>query len=277
MNIEKVRLKTRFYWMQKALIIAFYLFQATNISGQSRRELISILQSKLDSSAYTLEYERNLFISKYELLNTEIKNYQNQIRLSSLEINRLKDTLSIFTDHNYRLIAVSDSLRNHIDSLASILKSTYKIPENDYEIIKKYILSNNKNVSEIKRWINNNYTSNNIFTKECEEFYKDAIDYNLGYDGLIDEATFKYKWAHRYDVNRSNYTNISENGNCGWAEKILTNIEYIGNLNNGDWLILTIKGSCYYHDFSSTIIRVIKVVSNNNSFLIDNIISLSDG
>ena len=59
------------------------------------------------------------------------------------------------------------------------------------------------------------------------------------------------------------------------AQKKLTKVEFLGELNNGDWFKLTIKGGSGTNDFSTTFIRVIKVIKKGNSFYIDNFISLT--
>jgi hypothetical protein len=46
-------------------------------------------------------------------------------------------------------------------------------------------------------------------------------------------------------------------------------------LNNGDWFKLTIKGGGGENDFSTTLVRVIKVIRKGNTFYVDNFMSLT--
>jgi hypothetical protein len=101
------------------------------------------------------------------------------------------------------------------------------------------------------------------------------MDYYWGYDGSIDEKTLKEKWENQYDLKYSNFGHLFEKGNCGWMTKKLTKIEYLGDLNDGDWFKLTINGGCEMNDYSSALIRIIKVVKEGDTFYIDNFLSLS--
>ena len=73
----------------------------------------------------------------------------------------------------------------------------------------------------------------------------------------------------------SKFGHLFESGNCGWASKSLSKFEFLGELNNGDWFKLTIRGGCGTNEYSTTIVRVIKVIKKSNRFYIDNFISLT--
>jgi hypothetical protein len=73
----------------------------------------------------------------------------------------------------------------------------------------------------------------------------------------------------------SNFGHLFETGNGGWGTKKLTKVEYLGELNNGDWFKLTIKGGVGENDFSTTLVRVIKVIRKGNTFYVDNFMSLT--
>ena len=113
-------------------------------------------------------------------------------------------------------------------------------------------------------------------TKKCYDYIFDVLDFYWGADGSIDEKTLNKKWANQYDLKHSGWGHLFETGNGGWGTKKLTKIELLGELNNGDWFKLTIKGGSGENDFSTTLVRVIKVIRKGNSFYIDNFISLSD-
>ena len=54
------------------------------------------------------------------------------------------------------------------------------------------------------------------------------------------------------------------------------NIEFIGDLNGGDWYKLTIEGGCGENDYSNTLVRLVKLNEENGSFKIANFMSLQD-
>ena len=50
------------------------------------------------------------------------------------------------------------------------------------------------------------------------------------------------------------------------VQKTLTKVKFIGELNSGVWFKLTIKGGSWTNDFSTTLVRVIKVIKKGNAF-----------
>jgi hypothetical protein len=63
-----------------------------------------------------------------------------------------------------------------------------------------------------------------------------------------------------------------ENGNYRWGTQKLVKFDYLGQLNGGDWFRVVIKGGCGDNDYSETITRVVKVVSNGGRYQIANMI-----
>jgi len=104
----------------------------------------------------------------------------------------------------------------------------------------------------------------------------DATDYYWGYPGSIKKAEFESKWKSKFDLEYSSFGHAFQNGNCGWASFRFRNIEFLGVLNRGDWYKLTIEGGCGENDYSNTLVRVVKLIEENDSFRIDNFISLKD-
>ena len=110
-------------------------------------------------------------------------------------------------------------------------------------------------------------------TKKCAAYIYDVIDNFWGYPGSIDDRTLNKKWANQYDLKHSNFGHLFTTGNGGWGTKKLTKVEFLGELNNADWFKLTVQGG--ENDFSTTLVRVIKVIRKGNTFYVDNFISLT--
>ena len=162
-------------------------------------------------------------------------------------------------------------------------KKTQKLiyPENNFDALITRLENKEKNVAEYNNWllkiVTNDLNGDSTYvTTTCLAYIGDAMGNYWGYDEDIDEKILKEKWGNRYDLKYSNFGHLFENGNSGWMTKKLTKIEYLGELNDGDWFKLTINGGVDLNDYSNTLIRIIKVVNEGNNFYIDNFLSLSD-
>jgi len=191
----------------------------------------------------------------------------------------------------------TDSIKEYKDSIAldekaeqdSIVNSDFKtkiqntysnIPENNYDLLVQKFVNKEKDISEYNKWlaniVENEFDGDTSYmTKKCYDYVYDVIDNIWGYDGSIDDKTLNKKWSNQYDLKHSNFEHLFEDGNGGWGTKKLTKVEFLGELNNGDWFKLTIKGGGGENDFSTTLIRVIKVIRKGNTFYVDNFISLT--
>ena len=92
----------------------------------------------------------------------------------------------------------------------------------------------------------------------------------------MSEEEFVKKWQDKYDVNYSHFSHLFENGDCGWGTREIVELKHLGTLNDGEWFQLTIEGGCGEKDYSETIIRVLKIIKVNNTYKIDNFLSLKD-
>lgn len=167
-----------------------------------------------------------------------------------------------------------------MDTLNIELKINF--PENNFDALLSRFRNKQKNVAEYNNWLSKIVTNDlngdpTYVTANCLAYIGNVMDYYWGYEGSIDEKTLKEKWENQYDLKYSNFGHLFENGNCGWMTKKLTRIEYLGELNDGDWFKLTINGGCGMNDYSNTLIRIIKVVKEGNTFYIDNFLSLHEG
>jgi hypothetical protein len=172
-------------------------------------------------------------------------------------------------------------VKSVIDStLINQESSALNISETNYDLLISKFVNKKKNIDTYYKWIENIIAKNidgdtTYMTKNCLDYTNDAIDFFWGYVSSIDEKTFRKKWKNQYDLKHSNFSHLFETGDCGWATKKISGFKFLGELNNADWFMLTIKGGCVNNDFSKTIIRVIKIIKKENSFYIDNIMSLS--
>ena len=168
-------------------------------------------------------------------------------------------------------------------NLASKTVAPELIPETNFDSYKSKLTKLNGDHSKIENWLKKIVSmdkdrdfdgSTSYMTKECFNFVRDVMDFNWGYPGSIEEATFKSKWSATFDLNYTNYGHLFENGNGGWVVKKLTDIKYLGNLNDGEWFQLTIKGGSTENE--NKLIRVVKVIEKNNSFYLSNFLGISE-
>jgi len=223
-------------------------------------------QSRIDSLKLELKKVTSIYINK-EAENAQL---QQELNLSLSEISSLKNQLIQKTD---RIGVLTDELQN-------LSRNNKKInfPENNFDALISRFGNKEKNVAEYNNWLSKVVTNDvngdpAYVTANCFAYISDVIDNAWGYVGSIDEKTLKEKWGNQYDLKYSNFEHLFESGNCGWMTKKLTKIEYLGELNDGDWFKLTVKGGCMMNDYSSTLIRIIKVVKEGKSFYIDNFLS----
>lgn len=72
----------------------------------------------------------------------------------------------------------------------------------------------------------------------------------------------------------TNYGHLFELGDGGWTVKILSNINYLGQLNDDYWFQLTIKGGA--NENENKLIRIVKVIEKNRTYYISNFLVISD-
>jgi len=234
---------------------------------------ISFLKDQTQSRIDSLKVELKKVTSSY--INTEAENaqLQQELNLSLSEISSLKNQLIQKTD---RIGVLTEELQN-------LSRNTQKInfPENNFDALLMRLGNKQKNVAGYNNWLSKIVTNDlngdpTYVSANCLAYIGDVMDNYWGYDGSIDEKTLKEKWGNQFDLKYSKFGHLFENGNCGWITKKLSKIEYLGELNNGDWFKLTIKGGCGMNDYTNTLIRVIKVVNDGKTFLIDNFLSISE-
>jgi len=274
--------------------------------SQSKKEQIETLIFQKDSMSSVLEKERQLNSNQVKQLEAKNSNQKDSLTKELKNLGIKVQEISILKDQAQNRI---DSLKSELKKITSsyinieaenaqlqldvqramifayeneILKEDgLNFPENNFGALLTRFGNKEKNVAEYNNWLSQIVTNDlngdlAYVTANCLVYIGDVMDYYWGYDGSIDEKTLKEKWDNQYDLKYSNFGHLFENGNCGWMTKKLTKIEYLGELNNGDWFKLTINGGCGINDYSNTLIRIIKVVKEGNTFYIDNFLSLSD-
>ena len=287
----------------KKIIFIILIFQTNMIFSQSKKKEIMLLKVNVDSLKIVLENDRNSNFKEVQELNSAIENLKNKISSLESEVkdaiynlnqkelenmqlkNVLNQNLTEISSLKIKLINKNDSLiiiSNELHKIKTATQNTHSnFPENNYDLLVPKFRNKEKDISEYNKWLANIVAMDldgdtSYVTKKCDDYIFDVLDFYWGYDGSIDEKTLNKKWANQYDLKHSNFGHLFESGNGGWGTKKLTKIEFLGELNNGDWFKLTIKGGSGENDFSTTLVRVIKVIRKGNSFYIDNFISLRD-
>ena len=273
------------------------------IFSQSKKKEIMLLKVNVDSLKIVLENDRNSNFKEVQELNSAIENLKNKISSLESEVkdaiynlnqkelenmqlkNVLNQNLTEISSLKIKLINKNDSLiiiSNELHKIKTATQNTHSnFPENNYDLLVPKFRNKEKDISEYNKWLANIVAMDldgdtSYVTKKCYDYIFDVLDFYWGADGSIDEKTLNKKWANQYDLKHSGWGHLFETGNGGWGTKKLTKIEFLGELNNGDWFKLTIKGGSGENDFSTTLVRVIKVIRKGNSFYIDNFISLRD-
>lgn len=286
----------------KKIIFIILIFQTNLIFSQSKKEKIMLLKVSVDSLKIVLENERNSTFKKVQELNSSIENLKKQISSLESEVkdatynlnqkelenmqlkNGLNQNLTEISSLKIKLINKNDSLiiiSNELHKIKTTAQNTHSnFPENNYDLLVPKFGNKEKDISEYNKWlaniVKNEFDGDTSYmTKKCYDYILDVIDFTWGYDGSIDEKTLNKKWANQYDLKYSNFGHLFEAGNGGWGTKKLTKVEFLGELNNGDWFKLTIKGGGGENDFSTTLVRVIKVIRKGNTFYVDNFMSLT--
>ena len=287
----------------KKIIFIILIFQTNMIFSQSKKKEIMLLKVNVDSLKIVLENDRNSNFKEVQELNSAIENLKNKISSLESEVkdaiynlnqkelenmqlkNVLNQNLTEISSLKRKLINKNDSLiiiSNELHKIKTATQNTHSnFPENNYDLLVPKFRNKEKDISEYNKWLANIVAMDldgdtSYVTKKCYDYIFDVLDFYWGADGSIDEKTLNKKWANQYDLKHSGWGHLFETGNGGWGTKKLTKIEFLGELNNGDWFKLTIKGGSGENDFSTTLVRVIKVIRKGNSFYIDNFISLSD-
>lgn len=238
------------------------------------------LANTLDSSGKVLIAERVNFLSTQKELNLQIEKLNN-------EIDSLRKACANIAAEGVKKQVLIDNLQQSIkgksDSILLLTAEVVKlkavkpfVPENNYDALTTQFINREKDVANLKTMIFGVYRKDLkeslLLTKRCSDFVKDVAGFTLGYPDAIDEQTFKKKWSQYYDLKYAKFTHLYETGNCGWASKKVDSVEYLGELNNGDWFKFTIKGGCGTNDFSETLHRVIKIIKKDNNYFIDYVI-----
>jgi len=182
---------------------------------------------------------------------------------------------------------VSDAMKNKKSFISSLLSvalfftsignafGTEPVPENDFEKLENQIRKVEKDTSAVQKWLEKNIkpltNTNHMFSAELLKFRSDQAEVN--WEGTMTEAQLREKWGARFDVKRLG-DHPFETGNCGWESMKIAKFEHLGELNGGDWFRLTIRGGCRENDYSDTVKRVVKIVSENGKFQITNLVCL---
>lgn len=287
------------------LLFGFLLLSSIAF-GQSKKKQIESLNKSLDSINYVIEAERKLHkdqinkakenLNEANRKSTEkITEIENTLSLSKQKIqvlnNKLVQTESALHEQkniNINLNQKNDSLQSLTLNTSMLLKSIKDDKQLSSELLKENSLfyiacglkETDKNVDEYKDWLNKIITTDGIlerspFTAKCYEYIEDVTEYYWGYDGSIEEEELKSKWDRLFDLEYSSFGHPFYWGNGDWENMEIEKIEHLGEFKNGLWFKITIVGG--YENDKNTLIRIVKVIKENNAFKISNFLSLKDG
>lgn len=250
------------------------LFENERNINLKKTQDFNLKVASLNSQIATLDSSERILMDSLNRAQIEIKKLYQSLNLNLIEIANLKQCLN---NKNDSLIIIKNELKNN-ESLNQ--KFPENAPENNFDQLSLKFKNKEKDIAEYKKWINTIVAKEfdgdtTYFTINCLEYINDIILLTEGLDESIDEKIVNKKWGTQFDLKYSKFGHIFESGNGGWATKKLTKVDYLGELNNGDWFKLTIKGGPYANDLSNTLVRVIKIIKKGNGFYIDNFISLS--
>jgi hypothetical protein len=258
--------------MNKLWIIAMMILAVGNVNAQSKKDQILSLNQSIDSLMLVLSTTKD------------------NIQQLNITIEGLNANVKEITEANEKHTKIIDALTAQIiEPQATIdsLKETNIEIENDWNLIKTNLVLNQKDISQTLQWLNNSIKLQNfdassrkafesVFTSSCYSYIEDVTEFYWGYQGNIEENKLISKWGTLFDLNYASFGHAFENGNCGWETLKVENIDFLGVLNSGDWFKLTIVGGCGVRDYSQTLVRVIKVIDENDTFKIANFLSEQD-
>lgn len=287
----------------KKTILIFLLLKLSLSFGQSKKKQIETLQMRTDSLIDVLTKERDMNAARFqeqininELAQNQIDSLRSELRTLNNVYNQTEIEKSQFRDDLRQMVAEANKLKNNLtelkDSLQIITAETAQIrkklqnvylgiPEDNFDYLVTKLMNKDKNTSDYTNWILKilpKDTDGDVtyVTETCLDYISDVIDNSSGYDESLDTGTLIKKWANKYDLKYATFGHLFETGTCGWASRKLISIDFLGELNSGNWFKLTLKGGCGVNDYSETIIRVIKVIKKGNAFYIDNFLSLTE-
>jgi hypothetical protein len=266
----------------KKIIFFLVIAQSNILFSQSKKEQIQILSLRIDSLEGVLENERSSYSLKIKELELAIINFESQTNTLKTEITecsnklgQLKTDLSLMLSENGNLKV---QLSNKSDSLRLIYNQLYPtLPENNFDLLITKFRVSGRDVSEQIKWIEEKVNSYNneisiidtsYFTKRCLE-YVNAVRDNYWAAGDDEEEVHKrwnqdtIKWTTFYDLK---YSPTGGLFSFGESTPKHIKVEYLGELNNGDWFKLTIDGEY---------IRILKLIKTRGRLYIDNLMNLT--
>jgi hypothetical protein len=279
--------------MKKLFVFLIILF--TNLSfAQSKKEQIELLNLRIDSLMVVLQNDRNGSLKLVQEHNQIIDKLNSDLGKSEQKNTMQEKEIYRFEQLNKERTTEIEKLRKMhaetTDSIAKLLQqcrenkfsSKLNYSENNYDQIALNFKTKTKELDDCKKWITN--VVQNEFpldTTYVTPLCMDYIQYNIqSYLGYIGEDELEIynptKLKEYYDFKYSKFHHLFETGNCGWQSRKILQLDYLGELNNGYWFNIVIKGGCGFNDYSNTIKRVIKIIKRNNNFYIDNFLSFSE-
>jgi hypothetical protein len=272
----------------KKIIFLLIIAQSNILFSQSKKEQIQILSLRIDSLERVLENERRDNVLKIKELDLAITNFESQTNALKSEITdyanklgQLKADLNLLVAENGRLKV---QLSNKSDSLILVSNQlNQNVPENDFDLLVMNFRTKENDVraqikwieEKVKVWYRDSKEDTTFFTKQCLE-YVSAVQDNYWAAGDDEEEAHRrwnqdtIKWKTYYDLKYSPTAYVlgpdTESG-----PPLMIKVEFLGELKNGKWFKLTIKGGG-----GTTGVRVLKLIRSGGRYYIDNIMKMTE-
>lgn len=268
---------------KRVVILCLIVLQIGIVFGQNKKDIIEILEQRVDSLSIEFNKEQKHNFEKVSELDARVKSLTEIINQKDLISTQLKaDLLKTQTEK----AMLQDELHSLVDSLNNLSAELIKIkaltaeaedevPENNYNALIGKFRQEGKDVTEIKKWLTDEILGPNLgdkltLTPKVAEY---VYDVNSDEFSLDSTALYK-KWSGVFDLKHDFFYlfDVYDPG-CESTRKL--NIEYLGELNRGSWFMITISVTCKGSSDVSKIVNVIKVIPVGWRFYIDNYISLT--
>lgn len=167
----------------------------------------------------------------------------------------------------FLIVSCKDAVKNEIDL--------------NNPTINDVVADNSKGAAEAKKWLENSIVSyfkadisehqkimKDITTKDYYEFKTDATNVDLDVDGSLTLKEFQQKWGDKFDTNFAGINTGFLISAQDWINVEVRKCEVITAINN----VYTFNVVLADDGFKAEYFRKIKVIKENDRFLIDGVI-----
>ena len=270
---------------KRIMILCLIVSQIGIVFGQNKKDIIEILEQRVDSLSIEFNKEQKHNFEKVTELDAKVKSLTEIINQKELISTQLKSDLlktqnekATLQNELYSLVDSLNNLSVELNKIKTrIAKEEDEVPENNYNALIGKFRHEGKDVTEIKNWLTNEILGPNLGDKLTLTPRVAEYVYDVNSDEFSLDSTALYKkWSGVFDL-KHDFFYLFDVGDQGCAATRKLNIEYLGELNRGSWFMITILVTCKgsSDEQGSKIVNVIKVIPVGGRFYIDNYISLT--